>query len=82
MAVPLPAGQYLVHDLIGLPVVTVAGRDLGRIIDVQRTGANDVYVTERALIPATKAAVREIDLEGGRVVVEDLEGLTWAADED
>ncbi len=72
---PPPEGTYYEFQIIGLRVVTTAGRDLGRVREVLRTGANDVYETELALIPAIASVVREIDIEGGRIVVEDIDGL-------
>lgn len=69
MAVPLPEGSYWVHELIGLRAITVDGRELGEITEVLRSPANDVYVTESAMIPALREVVREIDLETGRMVV-------------
>lgn len=69
MAAPLPEGSYWVHELIGLRAVTEDGRDLGEITEVLRSPANDVYVTESAMIPAVHEVVREIDLEKGRMIV-------------
>ena len=71
----LPAGQYYEFQILGLPVVTEDGRDLGKIIDIIHTGANDVYETPLAMIPAIDHIVREVDLEQGRVVVHWVEGL-------
>jgi 16S rRNA processing protein RimM len=70
MALPLPEGAYYIHQLIGLRAFTVEGLDLGEITEVIRTPANDVYVTPRAMIPALRQVVREVDLEGRRMVVE------------
>ena len=75
MAVDLPEGHYFFHQIVGLSVVTTKGDNLGEITEVLRTGANDVYVTERALIPATKEVVRKIDLAAGVMTIEPLEGL-------
>ncbi len=73
---PPPEGAYYDFQIIGLRVVTTEGRDAGRIIDILRTGANDVYETDSgALIPAIESIVREIDLEKERVIVEPMEGL-------
>lgn len=69
MAVPLPEGCYYVHQIIGLRAVTEDGRDLGEIVEVIRSSANDVYVTPSAMIPAVREFVREVDLRGGRIVV-------------
>ncbi|MHB9026017.1 MAG: ribosome maturation factor RimM [Armatimonadota bacterium] len=67
--------EYYHHQLLGLDVVTTAGESLGRISDIWRTGANDVYETPLALVPATKDIIREIDLDHGRMVVDARPGL-------
>lgn len=78
--VPLPEDTYYIFDIIGLNVFTVEGRPLGRVRDVLSTGANDVYIVEKEdnkplLVPALKQVVREIDLAGGRMVVDLPPGL-------
>jgi 16S rRNA processing protein RimM len=74
-AVPLEEDEYYYHELMGLEVVTTAGESLGRITAIIPTGANDVYETPLALIPAVKEFIREIDLENGRMLVEARTGL-------
>ena len=63
------------EQLLGLAVETESGRSLGRIEDVLERPANDVWVARggggEVLIPASRDAVRRVDLEGGRVVVAD-----------
>lgn len=75
MRAPLPRGRYYLSDIVGMTVVTTDGQRVGVIADVLQTGSNDVYVTERALIPATKEVVKEIDVTGKRMVVEAVPGL-------
>ena len=49
---PLPDGEYYVDQLLGLDVLTDAGRSLGKLSDVLVTPAHDVYVTDAgAMIP-------------------------------
>lgn len=72
---PLPDGEYYWHQLVGLPVETVAGEPLGTVREVLRTGSNDVWVTDRVLIPVLDQVIREVDLEAGRIVIEPLPGL-------
>jgi len=72
---PLAAGQYYQFQLLGLQVVTTTGESLGPVTEVLRTGANDVYVTDQALIPAIDSVVKQIDLEAGRMIIEPVEGL-------
>ncbi|HEY3417057.1 MAG TPA: ribosome maturation factor RimM, partial [Armatimonadota bacterium] len=67
--------EYYHHQLIGLEVVTTDGESLGQISEIWRTGANDVYETPLALVPATKDIIREIDLDHGRMVVDARPGL-------
>ena len=74
-AVPLEEDTYYHHQLIGLEVVTTAGESLGKITHIWQTGANDVYETPLALIPAVKEFVREVDLAGGRMLVTARPGL-------
>jgi len=69
-AVELPSGHYFVDDIVGLEVVTTSGERLGAVREVIRTGANDVYVTDRGMVPATREVVRRIDLAAGAMVVE------------
>ena len=69
MAVPLPEGSYWVHHIVGLRAFTEEGEDLGEVTEVIRSPANDVYVTAKAMIPALRQVVREIDLERRRMVV-------------
>jgi 16S rRNA processing protein RimM len=77
------AGVYYQHDIIGLKVEDAAGEALGRVADVLGTGANDVYVVRgprgEILLPAVEDVVREIDVPGGRMVVELLPGLEFAS---
>lgn len=72
--------EYYVHDLVGLDVVSTAGERLGRLAEVLRTGANDVYIVRRKgerdlLLPAIGDVIAEVDLGGGRMVVDLLPGL-------
>jgi 16S rRNA processing protein RimM len=81
-ALPLEDGQYFEHQIVGLEVWTAGGEHLGQVAEVVYTGANEVYVIRSAspgerelLIPAIEEVVLEVDLEGGRLVVELIEGL-------
>ena len=71
----LESDQFYVDDIIGLDVYTVDGEHLGQVSEVLKGAANDVYVTPRAMIPAIKQVVREIDLSAGKMVIEPIPGL-------
>lgn len=73
----LPApdeGEYYWADLVGLEVVTRDGLSLGRVERMMATGANDVMVVsgerERLLPFLPGRFVDEVDLDGGRIVVD------------
>lgn len=75
----LAEGTYYWADLIGLDVVSVDGRHLGRLESILETGSNDVYVVKRTdkeiLVPALKSVVRAVDLKARRMEVALPEGL-------
>jgi 16S rRNA processing protein RimM len=72
---PLAEGRFYHHQVVGLAVLTSSGRQLGTIAEILERPANDVWVSREGviehLIPATKDAVVEVDVPGGRVVVAD-----------
>jgi 16S rRNA processing protein RimM len=72
---PLAEGRFYHHEVVGLAVLTSSGRQLGTIAEVLERPANDVWVSREGtvehLIPATRDAVVEVDVAGGRVVVAD-----------
>jgi len=73
---PLPEGSYYEWQLKGLHVTTEAGDDLGTIKTVLfNPVANDVYETERALIPAHEQFVLSVDLATRQMVVCNDPGL-------
>ncbi len=81
-AVKLEKDEYFIADLIGLTVVEETGIELGTIIDVLATGANDVYVIQKSLdtkvqilIPAIKECILEVNIKQRKMHVHLLEGL-------
>jgi len=78
--VPLGEGEYYFHEIIGCAVVTEEGEELGRISEILRPGANDVWVVERpqgrpALIPYIADVVLDVDVAAKRVTIRLMEGL-------
>ncbi|AEF93974.1 Ribosome maturation factor rimM [Desulfotomaculum nigrificans CO-1-SRB] len=76
----LPKDCYYIFEIVGLKVIDERGQELGKVADVLRTGANDVYVVKRdqgkdILIPALKSVVKKIDVPAGLMQVELPEGL-------
>lgn len=76
---PLPEGDYYWFQIIGLEVWTTTGELVGEIVDIIRTPSNDVYAVRGAgrevLIPAIEDVIQDVDVAGGRIVVEAIEGL-------
>jgi 16S rRNA processing protein RimM len=72
---PLAEGRFYHHQVVGLAVLTSSGKALGTIAEILERPANDVWVSRDGavehLIPATKDAVVQVDVEAGRVVVAD-----------
>ena len=78
---PAPGDEEYYHaDLIGLAAVLRDGTPLGRVRAVHEYGAGDSLevVSESGvtvMVPFTRAAVPEVDLAAGRLVIEPLDGL-------
>jgi 16S rRNA processing protein RimM len=76
----LPASgknEFYWADLIGLKVVNEASQDLGAVVQMIETGANDVLVVQgerERLIPFIADVVRQVDVAGGSITVD------WDAD--
>ena len=68
--------EWYEADLIGLAAVGTDGRDWGRVIAFHDFGAGSVMeVSGGAMLPFTDAVVPEIDVPGGKVVVDPPAGL-------
>jgi 16S rRNA processing protein RimM len=74
-AVVLPDDTYYIFDLIGCDVLEEdTGRLIGRVVDVERYPANDVYVIESASgkvlrCLAVRQFVRKVDIQGRKISV-------------
>lgn len=75
-------GEWLVSDLVGLKAVDAQGTPLGTVVAVHNFGASDIVEVapesggENLLVAFTEAAVPEVDVEGGRIVVVPPEEVT------
>jgi len=78
-ALPLPTGHFYPWQLVGCRVLTEDGRDVGRVLRIEGSPAQDLWVigddTREHLVPAVAEIVREVDLGGRRVVIRPPEGL-------
>jgi len=78
----LPAlgeNEYYYHQIIGLSVVTVEGKTIGRVTEIMETASNEVYVVQdidrEYLIPAVKAVIADINLNTGIMTITPVDGL-------
>lgn len=77
----LPDDEFYHADLIGLTVLDTGGHELGRVAAVENHGAGDYLeitgpgLKNPALLPFTRAAVPNVDLAGGRIIVDPPEGV-------
>lgn len=73
--VALPDDTYFIFDLIGCEIVEEgSGGHIGRVSQVERCPANDVYVIESASgkelrCPVVKQFVKKIDVKEKRITV-------------
>ena len=68
--------EWYEADLVGLSAVGRDGRDWGKVIAFHDFGAGSVMeVSGGVMLPFTDEAVPEIDIAGGKVVVEPPAGL-------
>lgn len=76
---PLAADEFWPDHLVGLEVRTTAGEVVGRVVELAEGAAQDRLVVETAAgsveVPFVEALVPEVDVAGGFLVVEPIEGL-------
>ena len=73
----LPEGRFFVQDLLGLPVYTDAGEDIGTLADVLDLPQGQVYVVKGAreiLIPDVPEFILNVDETEG-ITVHLIEGM-------
>lgn len=76
---PLDEDEVFYHQLLGLEVVTTSGERVGQVrevFDTEPAHLLEVKGTDRLhLIPLISQIVEEIDVDGGRLVIDPLPGL-------
>jgi len=82
----LKRGEWYLADLVGLRVEKQDGTAMGKVRSVQDHGAGPIVEIETAngqtsYLPFTKRAVPEVDVEGGRIVVDPPAEVEWKAED-
>jgi 16S rRNA processing protein RimM len=77
---PADPDEFNDHELIGLGVATVEGKPVGVVTDVLHQGQDLLVVTpapdgDEILVPFVAAIVPEVDVRGGRLVIDPPPGL-------
>lgn len=77
--------EFYDHQLVGLRVVTVDGREIGTVADMLHLPTQDLFAVKRpggreALIPFVEEIVPEVDLKQGTVLVNPPPGLLELTD--
>ena len=71
--------EFYDHQLVGLRVETTAGELVGELARIEHNAAQDLLVIRtperEVLFPFVSALVPEVDVAGGRIVVDDRPGL-------
>ncbi len=75
----LPADSYFIHDLIGMKVCLLDGREIGTVADVVETGGGqallEVGKEDPILIPFVSGICVEVDEAGRTIKIDPPEGL-------
>ena len=70
----LAADEYYWNDLLHLEVIDTHGRSLGRVVEMQNTGANDVMVVQggtKIMVPwVMDKVIKQVDIEAGRIYID------------
>ena len=75
---PLPEGEHYLTDIIGLTAFA-DGEKIGVVSDIIEKAQNILVIKnddgKEFLIPQCDAFVKEVDVAGGRIIIETIEGL-------
>jgi 16S rRNA processing protein RimM len=76
----LPAGDFYHHQLIGLQVISEYEQQIGTVVEILVTGANDVLVVQQSdnievLLPYVSEYLIEVNLDLGYLKMRILPGL-------
>jgi 16S rRNA processing protein RimM len=78
-ALPAPEGHFYPWQLVGCRVLTEDGSEVGVVLRIEGSGAQDLWVVgdggREHLVPAVAEIVRDVDLRGRRIVIRPPEGL-------
>ncbi|BCJ95090.1 ribosome maturation factor RimM [Anaerocolumna cellulosilytica] len=79
-AVKLEKDEFFIYDILGSAVITDEGQELGELVEVMATGANDVYIVKtkegkEILLPSIKECILDVDAQNKVIKVHLMPGL-------
>jgi len=77
-AVELGEGEFFDWQLAGCEVETIAGRKIGEVTELMRTGGTELLIVtgdKEYLIPFAEAICVKVDVEQRRILIDPPEGL-------
>ncbi|MGB2905635.1 MAG: ribosome maturation factor RimM [Candidatus Aminicenantaceae bacterium] len=76
---PLVEGEYYFHEIEGFSVVTLEGREVGRVTDLIAVPGSDLLVVvsggREILVPLVGTICLEFDLQNRRLVIDPPDGI-------
>lgn len=77
--IKLEKGQYLIQDLIGAQVQDKSGKVFGKISEINKLPANDVWSIVKEgkthLFPAVNEFIVDVDLKNSTIIINPIEGI-------
>ncbi|HTH51960.1 MAG TPA: ribosome maturation factor RimM [Pyrinomonadaceae bacterium] len=76
--VKLEEGEFFDWQLEGCEVETIAGQQVGKVVELMRTGGTELLVVKgekEYLVPFANAICVEVDVEGKRIIIDPPDGL-------
>lgn len=72
--------EYYYFEIIDCAVYTVDGEEIGTVVEILETGANDVWAVKTPTgkthyIPYIEDVVKDIDIDNKKIMIDPLEGL-------
>ena len=77
-AVELADGEFFDWQLAGCDVVTVSGKQIGKVRELMRPGGTEILVVDgdkEYLVPFAESICIEVDVDNKRIVIDPPEGL-------
>ncbi len=76
---PLGEGEFYLHELRGMEVVTTSGERVGEVVDVWPAPAGDVLVVgcggRESLVPMVDTFIKQVNRQTRQILIDPIPGL-------